>query len=103
MSSNYLPQGMGYGPPETSLRPVFAQPWRDASGTPDDHANRSESVNLPMDDYAALLIGRQRQDGTGVSNHVEARVRHVVDWSEHRHAPNAAEFQGHVRPQDIAH
>ncbi len=67
MSSNYLPQGLGYGPPETSLRPVFAQPWRDASGTLDDHSNRSESVNLPIDDYAALLIGRQRQDGTGVS------------------------------------
>ncbi|MCI0331954.1 MAG: hypothetical protein L0228_01860 [Planctomycetes bacterium] len=66
-SSDALPQGSGYGPAEISLRPVFPLPWADNTGLPDLNANRSERANLPIDDYATLLIGRERLDGTAVS------------------------------------
>lgn len=70
ITSNQLPQGLGMGPPEISLRPVFPVPWN-ASGNPDLNANRSEleteNNGTPIDSYAALFAGRTKTDGTGVS------------------------------------
>jgi len=65
ISSNILPQGSGYGPPEISLRPVFHAPTVAASV-----GNRTETVGSPateIDDYAAVLAGRVKLYGTAVS------------------------------------
>ena len=65
-NSNILSKGLGYGPAEISLRPVFPAPWSDVTGTRSP-GNRSETVG-PVDSYAAALIGRLKQDGiTGVA------------------------------------
>jgi hypothetical protein len=71
-TSDLLPQGLGYGPAEISLRPVFPAPWRDESGARYE-GNRLEDSDFdgllppyddalgndaPVDDYATLLAGR---------------------------------------------
>lgn len=66
-STNLLAEGLGYGPAEISLRPVFPVPWVDAAGTRAAQVNRSETNNVPIDSYATLLAGRERLDLSAVS------------------------------------
>src|SRR5437762_2648094 len=64
-SSNQLPKGIGYGPADISLRPLFPQPWSgvNPNGTPTGFSvgNRSEitaqTSGTPIDDYATVLAG----------------------------------------------
>lgn len=65
-NSNMLAQGVGYGPAETSLRPVFPAPWLNATGSSLNIGNRDENAG-PIDSYAASLIGRLKVDGTSVA------------------------------------
>lgn len=62
-STLQLPRGLGYGPAEISLRPLFPAPL-DAAGNP-RFGNRDESVG-PVDNYAALLSGRRLIDGNAI-------------------------------------
>ena len=62
-STLQLSRGIGYGPAEISLRPVFHAPIINPDNQPP--ANRDESVG-PMDDYATVLFGRQKLDGSTV-------------------------------------
>ncbi|MCC7476036.1 MAG: hypothetical protein IT425_11625, partial [Pirellulales bacterium] len=62
-NSNLLAQGVGYGPAEISLRPVFPAPL---TNTGPVAGNRSESAGY-VDDYAAALIGRANVDNSGVA------------------------------------
>jgi hypothetical protein len=65
ITSNLLPQGLGMGPPEISLRPVFPQPLDQTA-----IGNRTETGGNPaaeVDSYATLFAGRQLIDGTSVS------------------------------------
>ncbi len=59
-SSIRLPRGLGYGPAEISLRPLFPAPLDNTSNPV--YGNRSEAGGF-VDDYAALLRGRILQDG----------------------------------------
>ncbi len=64
VNSNHLPQGLGMGPPEISLRPVFPAPT-----IPTPIPNRVETSGNPpqeIDSYAALLAGRVTLDGVAV-------------------------------------
>lgn len=65
-STLQLPRGLGYGPAEISLRPLFPAPVN-ASNTP-LYGNRFEPTGsfAPVDDYAAILRGRILQDGGAV-------------------------------------
>ena len=63
-SSQLLPSGVGYGPAEISLRPLFQAPL-DSSFSP-TYGNRSESAG-PVDSYATVLRGRIRLDATEVA------------------------------------
>lgn len=66
-STLQLPRGLGYGPPEISLRPLFPAPL-DASFNPIFPAaapfrpNQAENLG-PVDSYATLLFGRLKQNG----------------------------------------
>lgn len=64
-STLQLSRGLGYGPAEISLRPVFPAPT-DPSYNPLFTLNRSESAG-PIDSYAALLAGRLTLDKKVVS------------------------------------
>lgn len=68
-STDLLAEGLGFGPAEISLRPVFPVPWADATGTPDTRAIRVETypATEPIDSYATLLRGRERLDLSAVS------------------------------------
>ncbi|HEY3392000.1 MAG TPA: hypothetical protein VGK58_04795, partial [Lacipirellulaceae bacterium] len=62
-SSSVLAQGLGYGTAEISLRPLFPAPL-----TPARIGRRDEvGVGTEVDSYAAVLVGRQRLDGSAVS------------------------------------
>lgn len=74
-SSNQLPQGIGYGPAEISLRPLLPQPYANSGGL-DFSLNRAEdsdgngvrdATDFPIDSYAALLVGRTTISGDAVS------------------------------------
>jgi hypothetical protein len=58
-NSNVLAQGLGYGPAEISLRPVFPAPLN-----PSFIWNRGEDLNVEIDDFATLMFGRINLDGT---------------------------------------
>ena len=62
-NSNYLAEGVGYGPAEISLRSVFPAPL-DPSLNP-LYGNRVEASGL-IDNYATLMFGRLRSDGIAV-------------------------------------
>lgn len=66
INSNNLSKGIGYGPAETSLRPLFPYPLSPApSSSPITLLNRIETSPLgtPVDSYATLLSGRLTLDG----------------------------------------
>ncbi len=74
-SSNAVAQGVGYGPAEISLRPIFPKPWTNAAGTQFLEGNRWEDSDadgdididdFPIDSYATLLAGRVESDATAV-------------------------------------
>lgn len=57
-TSNYLPAGIGYGPAEISLRPVFSPQMP-------GNATLAQRVGNPaFDDYARVLSGRPATDAT---------------------------------------
>ncbi len=70
-STLQLPRGLGYGPADISLRPVFPVPL-DNSFNPMyasaswNGINRSESAG-PVDSYAAVLTGRLNADGRAIN------------------------------------
>jgi hypothetical protein len=65
-SSLRLPRGIGYGPADISLRPVFPAPL-DSSRNP-FYGNRSEAANGGLvDSYATLQNGRFNLNGTTVN------------------------------------
>jgi hypothetical protein len=81
-SSQVMPNGIGYGPAEISLRPVFPAPWTGVDATTglatgylegnhaeDSNANGSHQAGVddPVDSYATVLIGRDRTDLTSVA------------------------------------
>jgi hypothetical protein len=66
-NSNGLPHGLGYGPAEISLRPVFPLPWNTTGPAVQIAGNRSEDTSgngqrdvsdWAVDSYATLLAGR---------------------------------------------
>ncbi len=59
-----LSRGIGYGPAEISLRPLFPAPIINPDNQP--AANRDENAG-PIDSYATLLFGRNKLDGSTVS------------------------------------
>lgn len=65
-STLQLPRGLGYGPADVSLRPLFPAPLNSASAPA--YGNRVETIGAfkPVDDYAAILRGRILQDGGAV-------------------------------------
>ncbi len=63
-STLQLSRGLGYGPAEISLRPVFPIPEINSSTQP--AANRVE-VAGPIDSYATVLFGRQKLDTSSIA------------------------------------
>lgn len=62
-STLQLPRGVGYGPAEISLRPVFRAPLN--SSFQPTFGNQDESG--PVDSYATLLAGRKDANGKAIS------------------------------------
>ncbi len=63
-STLQLSRGLGYGPAEISLRPLFPAPIINPDNQP--AANRDENAG-PIDSYATLLFGRNKLDGSTVN------------------------------------
>ena len=63
-STLQLSRGIGYGPAEISLRPLFPAPIINPDNQP--VANRDENAG-PIDSYATLLFGRNKLDGSTVN------------------------------------
>ena len=93
-STLQLPRGIGYGPAEISLRPVFPVPLINPDTQPP--ANRAESAG-PIDDYATVLFGRQKLDGTAVQGKygfdVELSYPGLSTNVNKRHASAGANYQ----------
>ncbi len=64
-STLQLSRGLGYGPAEISLRPVFPAPLGAAPSYTPVYGNRSEAAG-PVDSYASLLTGRLDADGKAI-------------------------------------
>jgi hypothetical protein len=109
-NSNMLAQGVGYGPAEISLRPVFPAPWLDATGSTLNIGNRSEAGG-PIDSYAAALIGRLKQDGTGISgrngyntneSYAAAFAQRATPGNNYSYVANVATPTGETAQPDLA-
>ena len=59
-------RGLGYGPAEISLRPVFPIPVGSQTLARSTCGNRSEAAGGPVDSYRTLLVGRERFDAAAV-------------------------------------
>ncbi len=65
-STLQLARGLGYGPADISLRPVFPAPLDPGPSFTPKYGNRSETGG-PVDGYAAVLTGRLSADGKEIN------------------------------------